>query len=182
MRGEGYRDYIYNIIHNGNERRINTQNFETAVRIGKFIISIIYEPADWVFTGADCFEGDCSPLTLLGLFPLIPGSVIDDVTSSAVGGVYKLVNPSGQVVRVGHTKNLASRMSKYRNHPDFFDLEFQVEYYTNNYATRRGLEQGIFDKYKPPLNKNNPISPTNKNSVNYRIAAYNFLLELLGMQ
>jgi hypothetical protein len=43
--------------------------------VGEFAASVLWEPADWALTARDCISGDCSPLVLLGLLPLIPGSV-----------------------------------------------------------------------------------------------------------
>jgi hypothetical protein len=77
--GTGYRDYIYNIIHNGSERNRNTQIIETAEEVVEFTLSIVYEPADWVFTIGDCINGECSAWALLGLIPLIPGNKVDEL-------------------------------------------------------------------------------------------------------
>ncbi|MEW6028108.1 MAG: RHS repeat-associated core domain-containing protein [Chloroflexota bacterium] len=38
----------------------------------ELLASILFEPADWAFTAYHCASGDCSPLMLLGLLPLIP--------------------------------------------------------------------------------------------------------------
>jgi hypothetical protein len=77
--GEEYRDYIYNVIHNNNERQENTEKVETAVELIKTGMSFVWEPADWAITASDCISGNCSPWIILGLAPLIPGSLGDDL-------------------------------------------------------------------------------------------------------
>ena len=100
----------------------------------------------------------------------------------AKGGVYTITNPSGQVVRVGHTKNLISRRGNYGRDPNFFDLDFNIEHEIDDYATRRGLEQMLYDDFHPPLNINRPIAVKNPNFERYMQAAKRFLQDLLGQK
>jgi hypothetical protein len=48
--------------------------------------SVLFEPIDWAVTASDCLSGNCSPLALVGLLPVIPASVanrIDDLADTA---------------------------------------------------------------------------------------------------
>lgn len=105
------------------------------------------------------------------LLALLVGSVAhaEDV---ARGGTYKLVEPhTDQVMRTGRSKDLSSREQQHgRKHPE---LRFQVDRRTDNYAEQRGREQVIHERYKPPLNRINPISPTNPRKPEYMKAAEN---------
>lgn len=83
--GEEYRDYVYNVIHNNNERQENTKKVESAVKVLEFGGSVVSEPVDWAITAKDCLGGECSPLTLLGLLPFIPGSKVDDIVDVVKG-------------------------------------------------------------------------------------------------
>jgi hypothetical protein len=80
--GEEYQAYVYNVLHNNNERQENNQKVETGVLVIKTVVSILWEPADWTITASECLNGDCSPFVLVGLLPLIPSSIgkhADDV-------------------------------------------------------------------------------------------------------
>ena len=109
---------------------------------------------------------------------LMAASMGGDVTP--IGGVYSISNPNGVVVRVGHTNNFLRRAGQYRRDPNYFDLEFKREYYTDDYATQRGLEQMLYDKYQPPMNIYRPIRISNRNGPSYLQAASDFLNNLLG--
>ena len=50
---------------------------------------------------------------------------------------------------------------------DTKDLKFNVDKRSDNAAARRGREQMLHDKYKPPMNKIRPISPKNPNRAKY---------------
>jgi RHS repeat-associated protein len=80
--GEEFRDYVYNVIHNEEERRENNRKLDTAVTILEIAASVVSEPVDWAITIGECLDGDCSPLVLLGLLPLIPGSSTDDIVAA----------------------------------------------------------------------------------------------------
>ncbi len=93
-----------------------------------------------------------------------------------IGGVYTLTNSDGVVVRVGQTKDFNMRERSYKSKSDYFDLDFNPMYYTDEYAERRGLEQYLFDNFQsPPLNKYRPISPKNGKLDTYISAASKFL-------
>jgi hypothetical protein len=96
------------------------------------------------------------------------------------GGVYTITNPNGEVVRVGRTNDFLRRRGEYGRDLDCFYLEFNPKYYTDDYATQRGLEQLEYDKYQPPMNVNRPISVTNKKGPGYLEAALEFLMNLIG--
>lgn len=77
----------------GRKQQRNREIAETILYGGtELVASLLFEPADWAFTGYHCLNGDCSPLILIGLFPLIPGSLgrrVDDVvdTTRAVNNI-----------------------------------------------------------------------------------------------
>ena len=154
--------------------------------VEEIVLPIIFESLDWLMMYEACTQGDCSPLMLVGLIPGIPGVLgnkVDDIIGllpMPKGGVYTLTNPVGKVVRVGYTKDLVRRAGEYGRAPNFFDLIFKSIYGTDDYATRRGLEQMLYDLYNPPLNKNRPIQIRNPNAPSYLAAATKFLNELLG--
>lgn len=108
------------------------------------------------------------------------GNIAGGEDAKPQGGVYSLSNPRGQIVRVGHTKNLLARRGQYRRDPNYFDLSFDIEYYINDYATQRGLEQMLYENHTPPLNIYKPISPSNKNRPAYLRAAIEFLERMFG--
>ncbi|WP_158842816.1 golvesin C-terminal-like domain-containing protein [Saccharothrix deserti] len=93
----------------------------------------------------------------------------------AKGGVYKITTDDGTVVRTGMAKNIANREAQHRKL--YGELNFQVVHRTDDRATRRGLEQMLNDKYRPILNKINPIAWGNKNRSTYMNAARKFLEE-----
>jgi len=88
------------------------------------------------------------------------------------GGTYKLIDPkTGKVMYVGRTSDLSSRAKQHKRPLKTRELDFEVDKQTNIYDQLRGREQIIKEKYKPPLNKINPISPRNKNRQKYLDAA-----------
>jgi hypothetical protein len=93
------------------------------------------------------------------------------------GGVYVIYNPNGVIVRVGQTNNLIRRKGDYRRDPNYFDLEFEPQFFSDDYATRRGLEQILFEEYHPPMNVNRPIGSRNPKGAGYFQAASNFLAD-----
>ena len=61
---------------------------------------------------------------------------------SGRGGTYRLTDPvTGRVRYVGQTNDLARRRVEHANDPRFRDLDFEIRHRTDNYQTRRGLEQ-----------------------------------------
>jgi hypothetical protein len=99
-----------------------------------------------------------------------------------VGGVYSIRNPNDMVVRVGRTKDLSGRVGQYSRDPNYFDLEFRVEYRTDSYQTQRGLEQLLYEWYKPPMNLIKPIRDNNLSRTDYMDSALNFLKQILDLQ
>ena len=54
----------------------NTKIAETILYDGtELIVTLLFEPADWAATAYHCANGDCSPLMLLGLLPLISSNL-----------------------------------------------------------------------------------------------------------
>jgi hypothetical protein len=52
------------------------------------LITILWEPADWASTAYYCLNGECSPLILLGLLPIVPssaGRTANNLISNSVG-------------------------------------------------------------------------------------------------
>jgi len=93
----------------------------------------------------------------------------------AEGGTYALRDAEGNVMRTGRTNNLARRELEHARDPNLKDFTFEVQQRTDVRSEQRGLEQMLHDKYSPPLNKINPISPTNPRLQEYMDAARGFL-------
>ena len=91
------------------------------------------------------------------------------------GGVYVLKNKRGKVVRIGRSKDLASRESQHAR--EFKRLSFTARYWSDNYRVRRGLEQMLYDRYhfKGDLNGIRPIHPLNPARRIYLRAAREYL-------
>ncbi len=70
---------------------------------------------------------------------------------------------TGDVQRTGRTNDIDRRRTEHARAEDTKGLEFKVDKRTDNAAARRGREQMLHDKYKPPMNKIRPISPKNPN-------------------
>jgi Pretoxin HINT domain len=99
-------------------------------------------------------------------------AVVASTAGASRGGTYKLVDPeTGQVMRTGRSKNLDTRKGQHRRDPAHKDLDFEVDRRTDDYAQQRGREQVIHDTYDPPLDKIEPISPTNPHRGEYLDAA-----------
>jgi hypothetical protein len=93
-----------------------TKNIEHVFQTGELLITILWEPADWVVTTSDCLKGDCSPLSVLGLLPLLPASKIDELAAALVvvnkrtGDAYRdeitaFFEKAGYIVRIEVVKN-----------------------------------------------------------------------------
>jgi hypothetical protein len=74
------------------------------------------------------------------------------------------------------TGNLAVRRSQHALDPVLRDYTFEVVHRTNDYATRRGLEEILHQTFRPPLNFQNPIRMNHPNLEDYILAAVRFLL------
>ena len=103
------------------------------------------------------------------------------VPAKPVGGVYRLRNENGTVVRTGRTNNLDVRKQQHANSSETGDLDFDEAFRTDNYKEQRGLEKIIYDENPQAkvenggLNKIKPISDKNVNKVDYMEAAKDFL-------
>jgi len=85
------------------------------------------------------------------------------------GGVYTLRDSSGNVQYAGRTNNLARRAGEHRStHPD---LRLNTEFRSDSREVQRGAEQILHDRFQPPLNKIQPISPRNPRRAHYINAA-----------
>lgn len=81
--GQEYYDYVYNVVYGNVDKKANAEKVETVGRAFlETAASVLWEPADWALTARDCLGGNCSPLALLGLLPIIPGSKIDDIVGT----------------------------------------------------------------------------------------------------
>jgi RHS repeat-associated protein len=84
------------------------------------------------------------------------------------GGTYVLVHPgTGNVMRVGRTRDLDQRRGQHERHPILGDFRFRIDRQTDDYDQQRGREQIIHDLYNPPYDLINPISPRNPNRQRY---------------
>jgi hypothetical protein len=81
------------------------------------------------------------------------------------GGVYKLRNADGNVCRVGRTNDLSRREGEHRR--EFPELNFDPVFRTDIRDQQRALEELLYNRYSPPLNKIRPISPRNPNRRRY---------------
>ena len=102
------------------------------------------------------------------------------VTGLIAGGAYTLRDPeTEEVQRSGRTNDLDRRRGEHARGKETKGLDFQVENRTNSPNARRGLEQMLHDKHQPPLDKINPIAPTNPKKGTYIEAALKFLRRLI---
>jgi hypothetical protein len=76
------------------------------------------------------------------------------------GGTYKLLDDEKSVVYVGRTNDLERREGEH-GRGDKGEYKFRIDRRTDDYAEQRGREQKLYDRYHPPLNKRQPISPKN---------------------
>lgn len=87
-----------------------------------------------------------------------------------------LIDPeTGQPMRCGRTKDFERRRAEHRRNPETRGMDFDPVHRTDNYATQRGLEQLMHDQLKPPLDRINPIGPTNPKRGGYLKAAEDYM-------
>ena len=67
-------DYVMNLT-NLEEREQNARTANAILDATLTVGSILFEPVDWAVTATECISGDCSAWALIGLLPLIPGSI-----------------------------------------------------------------------------------------------------------
>lgn len=84
------------------------------------------------------------------------------------GGTYFLVDPhTGEAMRIGRTSDLERRRQELERDPDLMGYKFQVDVRSDSYSQQRGREQILYERYSPPFNKINPISPSNPKRPGY---------------
>ncbi len=84
------------------------------------------------------------------------------------GGTYLLVKPkTGEVVYNGRSNDLRRREGEHGRSPELGRFEFRVDKRTDDYAQQRGREQIVHERYQPPLNRREPISPSNPRRDDY---------------
>jgi RHS repeat-associated protein len=118
-----------------------------------------------------------TPISSGGGGPLIGQTgTVGTAPNYCTGGVYALRDPvTGKIMYIGRTIDFARRQSEHRRDPRFEGLQFQDLYMTNNPFAQRGLEQSVYERLNPSLNRINPVSPSNPNRQNYFNAANPFL-------
>ncbi len=67
-------DYVMNLT-NLEEREQNARTANAILDATLTVGSILFEPVDWAVTATECVSGDCSAWAMIGLLPLIPGSI-----------------------------------------------------------------------------------------------------------
>ena len=67
-------DYVMNLT-NLEEREQNARTANAILDATLTVGSILFEPVDWAVTATECISGDCSAWAMIGLLPLIPGSI-----------------------------------------------------------------------------------------------------------
>ncbi len=88
------------------------------------------------------------------------------------GGTYMLVDEkTGKVMRTGRTNDLKRRKGEHQRDPETRPYPMKEDRLTDSRPAQRGREQMIHDAHQPPLNKINPISPTNPKRQQYLDAA-----------
>lgn len=92
------------------------------------------------------------------------------------GGVSVLTDQAtGQVMRVGQTRDRLRREGEHRRDPSLGCYAFKTLYAVDSYAIRRGLEQLVHDRHDPPLDLQEPISPRSPRRKKYLAAARRYL-------
>ena len=85
-----------------------------------------------------------------------------NASTEVQGGVYLLRDPiTRKVMRTGRTNNFIRREAEHMRNPDLQAYDFEPVYPTDRYFQQRGLEQRLHDRFQPPLNFKQPISPYN---------------------
>ncbi len=67
-------DYVMNLT-TLEEREQNARTANAILDATLTVGSILFEPVDWAVTATECVSGDCSAWAMIGLLPLIPGSI-----------------------------------------------------------------------------------------------------------
>jgi len=117
------------------------------------------------------FPGLTSDMLTTSQYETWPANV--GAAALPVGGVYVLRNSDKIVMYIGRTNDLARRLLEHQR--IHLELKFDPLVRTNSYEVQRGVEQMLYDKYKPPLNKIRPISLTNPRLQKYLRAGRTFL-------
>ena len=100
---------------------------------------------------------------------------VGQVADEAVGGVYRLLDGMGNVMRNGRTNDLLRREGEHLRNAATSAYEFVVMARTNVYEAQRGLEQHYLDLARGPLDRIRGIAVSNPRMGEYMSAARNYL-------
>jgi hypothetical protein len=129
----------------GKKQRRNSAIAKAILEDGtEFFASVLFEPADWGYTAYHCATGDCSPLMLLGLLPIIPaslGSRGDDVVD-----LYRAVDKS-ELDDILSTKS-------FRPKPSGGSMDAKGFWFTPNGAKGHANYWGLTDIVKAQVPRN----------------------------
>jgi predicted GIY-YIG superfamily endonuclease len=85
----------------------------------------------------------------------------NDANGEINAGVYLLVDKStGQIRYVGRTNNFDRREKEHLRDPDKSMFQFEPVFRTHNLLLQKGIEQVIYQAFRPDKNRINPISPS----------------------
>ena len=145
------------------------------------------EPLDLIDGMISLFRGDYygAGMSIPSMVPFLgTGAGVLKICSRADnaiprGGVYRLVDTdTGQIMRTGHTNDLARRRGEHLRDPALGQFGFEPVFKTDDYGQQRGLEHYVYNLSNAPLDKIRPISDRNKKKQHYLDAADDFLKEL----
>ncbi|WP_162940312.1 RHS repeat-associated core domain-containing protein [Gryllotalpicola protaetiae] len=136
----------------------------------------------WMNSAAEAAPEDGAAEDLGAEFESFFGDVFAGKNAAdARGGVYTLRDGDGNVVRTGRTKDFVARQGQHAQDPILRQFDFNEEFYTDDYAEQRGLEDWLYQRYPEAraanggFNKIGAVSPSNPNLAAYQQAASSYL-------